>query len=266
MPSPLFTLTTDFGHNSPYVAQRKGVIFGICPSANVIDITHSIAPQQVREGAIVLRDVTRHFPAGTIHLAVVDPGVGTERGLIYAQMNEQHFIAPDSGLLSLVAREVSVTKIIRLTNRAYWLPNTSHTFHGRDIIVPVAAHLANGLDVALLGAAQPTLIMLDWPEPVVKHNSIDGQVVAIDSFGNILTNIAVSHLAAVMGLHQQRLEIHLGGHVVVGLSRTYGEATAGKLVALIGSNGYLEVAAVNGSAAQRLASVIDDPVTLKWPK
>lgn len=261
----LITLTTDFGISSSYVAQMKGVILSGVPHANIIDISHAIAPQQIRAGAIVLRDVYKHFPADTIHIAVVDPGVGTDRPLIYAQMHGQHFLAPDNGLLSLVARETTVTRIFTLTNRALWQPQVSHTFHGRDVLAPVAAQLAQGIDPQLLGPSQSGMVMLDWPEPVILPGRIVGQVVEIDGFGNLITNISLASLATAIGEHSQRLEVELGGHVVVGLSRTYGDNPPETLAALVGSSGYLEVAEVNGHAARRLKVVLDDPVVVHWP-
>lgn len=265
MPRPLITLTTDFGISSPYVAQMKGVILGICPAANCVDITHAIPPQNIVAGAIVLRDVIRYFPAGTIHVAVVDPGVGTSRQIVYAEIEGRHYLAPDNGLLSLLAREAKVTRLHAVTNRAYWRDEISSTFHGRDIFAPVAAHLALGVAAEQLGPPLPGLTMLAWPEPQVGVDFIFGQIVDIDSFGNLTTNIAAPMLAGGSEQHRQTCEVQLAGRTIVGLCQTYGDVPADTLIALLGSSGYLEVAQAGGSAAKLLAAAVGDTVVVRWP-
>ena len=148
MPRPLVTLTTDFGQGSPYVAQMKGVLLRLCPDAEIVDITHGISPQKVRQAAIVLADVTPWFPASTLHVAVIDPGVGTTRRLVYAEIGTQRYLAPDNGSLSRLSQGAAVQRVIALENRRYYLPEVSSTFHGRDILAPVAAHLLLGADPA----------------------------------------------------------------------------------------------------------------------
>src|SRR4051794_1322094 len=143
---PPVTLTTDFGLSSPYVAQMKGVLLSLCSEVRLVDITHGIHPQDVAEGAIVLADVTLLFPPGTIHIAVIDPGVGTSRRLLYAELGEQKYLLPDNGLLTLLAEHGPPRQLIAIENRAFWRPEVSATFHGRDILAPVAAHLALGID------------------------------------------------------------------------------------------------------------------------
>jgi S-adenosyl-L-methionine hydrolase (adenosine-forming) len=260
---PIITLTTDFGLGSPYVAQMKGVILSLCREVELIDITHAIGPQNVREGAIVLADVTPRFPAGTIHVAVVDPGVGTMRRIVYAQVGEQQYLAPDNGLLSFLVQREQPRRIIALENPQYWLAEPSHTFQGRDIFAPVAAHLVTGLDPAALGSTRDELIMLDWPEPQKTSSRIGGEVLYVDSFGNLITNITAAD-AAELGAALQ-LVVECGGHSIRGVVPTYGAAMPGELVALIDSQGRLELAVVNGSAARELHVTEGEPVVVVQP-
>jgi S-adenosylmethionine hydrolase len=247
---PLLTLTTDFGLGSPYVAQMKGVILSICRDVDLIDITHSIAPQSVREGAVVLADVAPRFPPGTIHVAVVDPGVGTPRRLVYTEIGGQRYLAPDNGLLTLLTRQSLPERIIALENRAYWLPQTSRTFHGRDILAPVAAHLAGGRDAADLGPSLDTLVTLDWARPVKSGADVRGEVLYVDSFGNLITNISRDEVATLGD--QTRIAVECGGRTIFGLVDTYGAAMPGEVVALFDSQGRLEIAVTSGSAARQL--------------
>jgi S-adenosylmethionine hydrolase len=258
----LITLTTDFGTGSPYVATMKGVILGMNSAARVIDISHEISPQDVRHGAVVLAESTPWFPAGTIHVAVIDPGVGTARRLIYAHLGDQHYLAPDNGLLSLLAERNRLTRIIELANAEYWLPEVSNTFHGRDILAPVAAQLSLGLEPERLGPALTQIEMLDWPEPGVMQNRIEGAVRWIDRFGNLITNITASMLAT--GQSATSLTIDCAGHEIAGLSVFYGQHPPGTLAGLVGSSGYLEIAVTDGNAAQMLSATVGAPVAVRW--
>lgn len=258
----IITLTTDFGTSSHYVAAMKGVIYSINPAATVVDITHQIPPQNVRRGAAVLAEASRWFPPGTIHVAVVDPGVGTDRAIVYAELGQQHFVAPDNGLLSRVAAAEEPGRLIRLERPEFWLADVSSTFHGRDIMAPVAARLSLGLDPARLGPPLERLLLLPWPEPVCKGNCIEGQVVDVDSFGNLITNIQKHHLEAIANPDQ--LTIHVGREQAAGIVAAYGVKAPGTLVALVGSSGCLELAEVGGSAAKRLQAQEGLPVILRW--
>jgi len=260
--SSLITLTTDFGSGSPYVAAMKGVILGMNPVAQLIDISHEIPPQDVRHAAIVLAESTTWFPAGTIHVAVIDPGVGTARRLIYAHLGDQHYLAPDNGVLSLLAKRNRPTRIIELANAEYWLPEVSHTFHGRDILAPVAAQLSLGLEPERLGPALAQIHTFDWPDPAGTENRIEGAVRWIDRFGNLITNITASMLAP--GRSAGRLTIDCAGHEIAGLSDFYGQHTPGTLAALVGSSGYLEIAVAEGNAAQTLSAAVGTPVAIRW--
>lgn len=258
----LITLTTDFGTGSPYLAAMKGVILGINPAVRLVDISHEIGPQDVRHGAVILAEATTWFPAGTIHVAVVDPGVGTQRKLIYARFGDQHYLAPDNGLLSLLVKRGKPSRIVELANAEIWLPDISHTFHGRDILAPVAAQLSLGLEPEQLGPTVHELLMIDWPEPTRTGNRIEGAVRWIDRFGNLITNVGAGQLPNPE--KSKSLRIQCGGLQIVGLAQTYGQHKPGKLTALVGSSGYLEIAMVDGSAAQTLHAAAGATVSVEW--
>ncbi|MBX7165635.1 MAG: SAM-dependent chlorinase/fluorinase [Pirellulales bacterium] len=258
----IITLTTDFGPQSAYVAALKGVILSIHNDARLIDLTHAIGPQDVRQGALVLAMACPWFPAGSLHVAVVDPGVGTARELIYAEIEGRAYLAPDNGLLSALTRRARPTMLRYLRNREHWLPEQSHTFHGRDILAPAAAHLSRGLDPAALGPEAERLVELSWPEPIPGDRALSGEVQLVDSFGNLVTNIEHEHLAAIAA--EPELRIRCGPVTAVGLQRTYGERPAGHVVALIGSSGCLEMAVVDGNAARRYSLGVGAPVLLTW--
>ncbi len=259
---PILTLTTDFGVGSPYVAAMKGVVLSINPAATLVDVTHGVPPQDVRHAAIVLDDVAERFPDGTIHVAVVDPGVGTDRALVLAEIGRQRFLAPDNGLLSRLAARTRPAKIVRLTEPEFWLPDVSATFHGRDILAPVAARLSLGLDPDRLGVPQVRLAMLDWPVVRRRPDGIDGSVLWIDAFGNLITDITRAMLSGHPAWVQAT--VCCGEARVEGISRTYAEHPPGALVAVVGSSDRLELAVVGGNAAARLGAGVGDRVTLRW--
>ncbi len=260
MSRSLITLTTDFGVGSPYVAEIKGVILAIQPQAALVDISHAIAPQDIRQGALVLEDVTPRFPAGSIHVAVVDPGVGTERRILAAEIGGRYYIAPDNGLLSRVSSAVPAARMVALTRAEYWLPTVSATFHGRDIMAPVAAHLSLGTLLEDLGQPCDRMTQLPWPRVAVEKQRVGGEILAIDSFGNLITNISQDVLEAV-GLANSAW-VQCGGRTIKGVVAAYGQCPPGTLVALIGSHGRLEIAVVNGSAAVELRAEVGDPVAV----
>jgi S-adenosyl-L-methionine hydrolase (adenosine-forming) len=258
---PLITLTTDFGSGSPYVAQMKGVILSLCREVDLVDISHAIGPQNIREGAVVLADATPRFPPGTIHVAVVDPGVGSSRPLLYAEIGQQRYLAPDNGLLSLLATQQRPQRIRALENDSLWLSSTSHTFHGRDILAPVAAHLALGVEADDLGPPLAALHTLPWAQPQRTADVVQGEVLYIDSFGNVITNLARDDVAAVG--NPARLVITCGGRTIRGLVPTYAAAMPQELVALFDSQGRLELAIVQGNAARELGTEVGAPITIK---
>ncbi len=258
----VITLTTDFGLTGPYVAAMKGVILSINPAVRLVDLSHSIAPQDVRGAAILLAEATPWFPAGALHLAVIDPGVGTERKIIYAEIGDQRYIAPDNGLLSRLKSKTRPTRIIALENSEHWLPSVSNTFHGRDIMAPVAAQLSLGMEPDRLGPPLTHLIELEWPAAQADANEIRGEVIWADSFGNLITNITSAMVAAVPDARRARVEV--AGHSVIGIAHAYGDLPAGRLTALIGSGGYLEIAVVGGSAKEQLAAGPGAAVSVRW--
>jgi S-adenosylmethionine hydrolase len=259
---PLITLLTDFGAGSPYVAAMKGVILSINPAATLVDLTHGIPPQDVREGALVLEEVAEYFPPATIHVAVVDPGVGSDRAIVYAQIGTQRYVAPDNGLLSRLSRKTPPDEIVRLTNPRYWRQTVSATFHGRDIMAPAAAHLSLGRAPAELGVAAETLVELDWPIVRQSPGRIVGSILRIDSFGNLITDVTAEMLAAIPA--GAALRTACRGAAIEGRVRTYADAPAGQPVVLLGSRGRLEIAVVDGNAAKLLRAGVGEEVVVEW--
>ena len=235
MSRPLITLTTDFGTDSLYVAQMKGAILSVNREVDVFDVTHSIRPQDVLHGAIVLADTWHCFPSGTIHVAVIDPGVGTDRELVCVHLDDSYFVLPDNGLLTGVLQTHSARKIIRLSNNRYHRDQVSSTFHGRDIMGPVAAHLSLGVAIDDLGEVRTELARIDLPQPTVSHDQISGQVILVDSFGNLITNIRSPLLT------RPDAEVWLGDRRIGPPVATYAEGTPGQPVALVGSSDRLEI-------------------------
>jgi len=258
----IITLPTDFGAGSRYVAAMKGVILSICPDVALVDLAHDVPPQDIRRAALLLDDAAEWFPPDSIHVAVVDPGVGTDRALIYARIGGQHFLAPDNGLLSRLAGRIAPSKLVRLSEPAYWLPRVSNTFHGRDILAPVAAHLAAGLDPDRLGTVCQRLTLLDWPQPRPGQSRIDGAVIEIDAFGNLITNITADMIAGRPT--DRRACVVFNIYETWGIYNAYAEQPGGTLVALIGSGGRLELAIVGDNAARRLGIELGAPVTVAW--
>jgi S-adenosylmethionine hydrolase len=248
---PIVTLTTDFGLAGPYVAALKGVLLDLAPGAQLIDVCHTISPQNILEGGFVLAAIVDAFPKGTVHLVVVDPGVGTERRLIAASIADRWFVLPDNGLLTGVARGRAPTGIWELTNPALHRSIVSATFHGRDILAPAAAHLVRGGDPAELGPRRAKFISLRNFEPNGDEQGYVGEVIYRDAFGNLITNINVDHLGATP---RDSWAIEIAGERIEGILRTYGERPSGTLMALVGSSGWVEVAVVNGDAAHQLTA------------
>lgn len=246
----ILTLTTDFGGDGPYVASLKGVVLGLAPGTTLVDVTHRISPQNILEGAFVLCGIVDAFPAGTVHLAVVDPGVGTDRRLVAALIAGQWFVGPDNGLLGGVARGRRPEVVRELTNPALRRREVSATFHGRDIMAPAAAHLLIGGDPAELGPPRDDVARLANFEAVEVEDGLVGEVIYRDAFGNLITNVPASRVACCPG----RWRVEVAGQVVRGLARTYADSPTGTLVALAGSAGWVEVAVVNGDAARALVA------------
>jgi len=247
----IVTLTTDFGMEGPYVAAMKGILLGLAPGVTMVDVCHSIAPQNVLEGAFVLTGIVDAFPEGTVHLAVVDPGVGTKRRLLAAKAAGQWFVLPDNGLLTGVARGHEVEAAWEIANPNLARREVSPTFHGRDVLAPAAAHLLKGGDPAELGPPTSKFVSIRNFEPTPAEDGCIGEVIFKDAFGNLITNIKKDQLAA---RPPGSWTVEIGGHRIEGIGRTYAESPAGSLVSLIGSGGWLEVAVVNGDAGRLLSA------------
>lgn len=263
-PSPpaIITLTTDFGEGSRYVAAMKGAILAINPLARIVDLSHSIPPQDVLRGAIALAETVSSFPPETIHVAVVDPGVGSDRRLVYARIGSQHFLAPDNGLLGRLAADTEPSKIVGLDEPRFWNSRVSATFHGRDILAPVAARLSLGLAPDELGRPVERLAALPWPEVQSVANKITGEVVEVDSFGNLITNITSEMLAGTPT--DESVTVACDEHTTQGIFRTYSDQPPMTLIALVGSGGKLELAIVDDSAKIMLGVTVGTPVTITW--
>jgi S-adenosyl-L-methionine hydrolase (adenosine-forming) len=261
-PPAIITLTTDFGAGSRYVAAMKGVILSINPHARLIDLSHVIPPQDIRTGAIVLAETTRWFPPETIHIAVVDPGVGSDRRIVYARIGQRHYIAPDNGLLSGLTMLESPSKIVCLTRPEHWLGDVSPTFHGRDIMAPVAARLSLGLSPDQLGEPCGQLIALPWPEVQKVPNRIDGEVIEVDSFGNLITNITRDMLHGVPT--SDVVIVSCEEHETQGIYATYSDQPPMTFMAHVGSTGRLELAIVDENASAMLGVRVGAPVRVSW--
>lgn len=267
MNRPCISLLTDFGLQDSYVGQMKGAIAAINPEATVIDLTHAIPPQQVLQAAVTLADSIDAFPLGTIHLIVVDPGVGSARRAIAAEIGSYRFVCPDNGLLSLVLQREPLRRAVRLDQPRWWRPTVSATFHGRDVFAPVAAAWSLGHDLSDFGSPvdQP-LQELTWPDVSVTSaldgvsTEVRGQVLTIDHFGNLISNIPRSAIPP----EATRVTIDIGQMKLSGIVRCYADRASGDCVALFGSSDRLEVAIVNGHAAQHLGSGIGSSVCVRY--
>ncbi|HRX79715.1 MAG: SAM-dependent chlorinase/fluorinase [Planctomycetaceae bacterium] len=261
MPPAIITLTTDFGNTDTYVAQMKGAILSINPAATIVDITHEIPPQDIRRGAVALGEMWESFPTGSIHVAVVDPGVGTSRRIIVAKCDERLFVLPDNGLISRVLEASASSEVVEVQDRTFWRANVSNTFHGRDILAPVAAHLSLGVALSRMGPVATNLALLNSSSPQFGERQLTGEIINIDRFGNLITDIGLEHLrkiptTEIVVRHRQR--------EVAGVSQTYGQHPGGALIALVGSRGYLELAIVDGHAANEIEASIADAIVLSW--
>ena len=247
---PVIALLTDFGTADHYAGTMKGVILGICPDVTLVDITHDIPPHDVMAGALELAAAYRYFPAGTIFVAVVDPGVGSARRGVAADTGDYRFVAPDNGVLTQVLREAPAKKIVELTERRYARPTVSRTFEGRDRFAPAAAWIAKGTQFAALGRPVAEIHKLEIPVPEATADSVRGVIVRVDRFGNLVTNIdrkTVERLG-----QSSSITIDAAGQRISRLVPTYSELPAAGVGALFGSTDHLELAAPSSSAADRL--------------
>ena len=263
----LIILLTDFGEEDGYVGVMKGVIHQITPKADVIDLSHSVPPQDVLAGSMTLQRSVNYFEPGSVFVCVIDPGVGTARRSIAAQIGDRFFVGPDNGLIThwlqaAEKRRESIT-IVELDQPQYWLNQLSSSFHGRDVYAPTGAHLASGLDVGDLGVFINDPILLDIPQPVPTNRGWNGQILHIDHFGNLATNIEKKHLIGFApDINQGILNawVRYGEYSIEGISVTFGKSAPGSLVAMIDSAGLLSLAVVNGNAKEYLDAEIGDSV------
>lgn len=261
-PNGIVTLLTDFGTSDPFVGVMKGVILDIAPQARLVDLTHQVRPQNVRQAAHLLSKSIAYFPPGTVHIAVVDPGVGTQRKALAAQIGADYYVAPDNGILSPIlhtawANKIPV-KIVALDQAQYWLPDPSASFHGRDIFAPIGGHLVNGLPLEKLGSIIDTPLLLEPNQPQRTDGGWLAEVVHVDAFGNLITNLYAYDIPD----EETRLQVKIGGHTITGLTRAFAEADPGTLIATIDSDGALAISVVNGSAQERLGADIGTPVEI----
>jgi S-adenosyl-L-methionine hydrolase (adenosine-forming) len=255
----VITLTTDFGEKDGFTGVLKGVIWGIYPEAQIADITHSITPQNIFEGSMAIFRAAPFFPKGTVHIAVVDPGVGTKRRPLAARLGDHFFVGPDNGIFTPLFENAEIKNLsmefVHLDNPEYWLPDVSQTFHGRDIFAPVGAHLAKGLSLDFLGTPIFDPVRINLLKPIRTTEGWEAHVTVEDIFGNITSDLRADQLDG-----HTDLSFMIAGHEVSGLVDSYGWKKPGELVAVVDSEGYIEIAIVNGSAASTLKTQVGDPI------
>jgi len=260
---PLITLLSDFGFKDPYVAEMKAVILSICPDAYIIDISHEIEKFNIRMGAFVLAQAATYFPEGTIHVAVVDPGVGTTRRPIIIETERSIYVGPDNGLLILAAQNEGIKHVYEISNRKYMLKRISRTFHGRDIFSPAAAYLAMGIEPSKFGQEIWDPVKPGFSSPEVLEGEVRGEVIHIDGFGNIITNISEKTLKAAGISEGRNLHVQLGDkRMVLKLCSSYDEVQRMTPLSIIGGTGFLEISVNRGNASKILNVKIGTPVTL----
>ena len=255
------TLTTDFGLRDGYTAAMKGVMLGIAPDVQFIDVTHLIEPQDVMEAAFVIKNMVSFFPEGTVHLAVVDPGVGTSRQPVALKYNSQWFVGPDNGLFSLVLNGDSPEELVVLDNSSYWrTPFPNDTFHGRDIFGPVAAHIASGVPLHTLGTPIETLKPLHWALPIADQQGVQGWVVHVDHFGNCITNISKKLIQKQC--NNKGVKCYVGSTIIASIDSTYATVATGEPLLLFNSQDLLEIAINTGNASEMLSIRKGSPVNI----
>jgi S-adenosyl-L-methionine hydrolase (adenosine-forming) len=258
--SGIVTLTTDFGLQGGYIGAVKGSILKVNPLCQIVDITHLVSPQNIIEASFIIKTTYPFFPAGTIHLVIVDPGVGTGRKPIVLKEGKHIFVGPDNGVFSLILAGSTKIQSYQITCKEFFLKPLSHTFHGRDLFAPVAGHLSLGLDPKSLGPRLENLFEVEWPEPKVQAKRIVGRIIFADSFGNLITNISREQYGGI--LEGRGILIQGKGWKIGRLCRTYGQGQIGQPMALFGSSGFLEVAVHEGNAMKKLNLHPGDPIPI----
>jgi S-adenosylmethionine hydrolase len=257
----IITLTTDFGLKDPYAAEMKAAILSISPDATIVDLTHEIAQFSIRMGAYVLASAAPYFPEGTIHVAVVDPSVGTRRRPILIQTRHSFFVGPDNGLLILAAERQGISCIREITNTRLMLPRVSSTFHGRDVFAPAAAHLANGVAPAEFGPEIHDAVKPEFAKVTLRKGVLVGDVLHVDNFGNIITNISEKEVARIRAADVVNVELP-NQELKLKFCKAYSEAKPQEPLALIGSHGYLEISLNQGDAAEKFKARPGDKIKL----
>ena len=265
---PIVTLTSDYGARDAFAASIKGVILRINPQVQIIDISNDITPVDVWEGAFTLWSAYKYFPKGTVHLAVIDPGVGSGRRPIIAVTESYYFIGPDNGLFSLIYQDAERLRVHHITSSHYFLSNSGPTFHGRDIFAPIAGWLSKGIPSGNFGDEITDYAKLNIPVPKGTENNIDGHVVHIDRFGNIITNITYNHIQPILpeGTGPGIASVSVAGKEIKGLKKFYAEAKPGEPGAIINSSGALEIFLFKQNARTALSVKRGDPVRLTIPR
>jgi hypothetical protein len=257
----LVTLTTDFGTAGGYVAQMKAAILGIGRELQIVDVSHDIPPQDVASAAWLIRDVVDVFPLDTVHVVVVDPGVGTSRRILAGRWSVGTFVFPDNGCLTLIDQDFPRESLVFVDRNEFWRTSVSSTFHGRDILSPVAAHLARGVRIHDVGSPAPEILHLGLPRPRQIVDGIEATIVRIDSFGNLITNLCAEQLSEMLG-PGEGLTWRCRGHAVLGTSTNYDPTRTGEAVVLVGSSGRYELAVIQGSAARAFGAHLGDSVVV----
>ena len=260
----IITLTTDFGTTDIFVGVMKGVILNINPDAQIIDITHDIKPQNVYAGAFLLNSAYHYFPPGTIHVGVIDPGVGSARRAIAVETEQYYFVIPDNGLLSYVLCKEKIRRAVNLTNPKYFLPQVSDTFHGRDIFAPVAAHISRGVSLNSLGEQITDIVQIPISTPDTSESEIIGHILYIDRFGNLITNISHELFESVR--RERNFTIFVKDRQIQRICRAYAESSVGELLGIFSSFGNLEIAISEGNAAEILRVKIGNPIKIRFQK
>jgi hypothetical protein len=262
---PIITLTTDFGLNDHFVGTMKGVILDIVPEVEIVDICHAVQAYDVLDGALTISQAYSYFPTGTVHMVIVDPGVGTARRPILVSSDRHHFVAPDNGVLSLIYAREERIHVRHVTSEHYFLQPISNTFHARDIFSPVAAYLAKGVDTQKFGDEITDFVRFNAPKakPIDGH-SLRGVILKIDRFGNVITNIAEQDAPALFQAEPPAFKLTVGKREITEMKSAYALGAPGEVFAIIGSMGYLEVAANRGAAAQLLGVTKGTDVTLTF--
>lgn len=261
MTNPVITLTTDFGLSDPYVAEMKAVILSINPNATIVDITHQIEKFNIKMGAYILAAASPFFPKDTIHVTVIDPGVGTKRRAILIKTDQGYFIGPDNGVLVLAAKRQKIQHIYKITNPKLMLPKISNTFHGRDIFAPAAAYLAKGVSPSEFGPKLHKIVTPKFAKITRRKNTILGEVIHIDGFGNIVTNFGKKELEAIGADTTVNIELK-NARLQLKLCKAYAEVKAQKPLAIVGSHNFLEISMNQGNAAEAFQIKVGDKVTL----